>query len=180
MTPARRRLLSRLLAGLAAFGVLFAAVAAYAEQTLFDSEKFSNRAVSVLDDEAVQSQLANAITDAAIEQAPNAIAARPLIQSVAGLLVRSPALQSLLAAGVGDVHKAVIEGNEDTLVVTLANVGVLIRQGLQAAAPKLADEISRQLDVTIVSEGDGEGEGLVIDAAQLGNDLQILSWVVLA
>ena len=180
MTPARRRVLSRLLAGLAVFGVLFAAVAAYAEETLFDSEKFSNRAVSVLDDEAVQSQLANAITDAAIEQAPNAIAARPLIQSVAELLVRSPALQSLLAASVKDVHQAVIEGNEDTLVVTLANIGVLIRQGLQAAAPKLADEISRQLDVTIVSEGDGEGEGLVIDAAQLGSDVQILSWVVLA
>lgn len=180
MRPARRRLLSRLLAGLAVFGVLLAAIAAYAEQTLFDSEKFSNRAVSVLDDEAVQAQLANAITDAAIQEAPNAIAARPLIESVAGVLVRSPALQSLLAKGVKDVHKAAIEGNEDTVVVTLANIGILIRQGLQAAAPKLADKISRQLDVTIVDEGDGDGEGLVIDAAQLGTDLKVLHWILLA
>jgi hypothetical protein len=180
VSPARRRLLSRLLAGLAVSGVLLAAIAAYAGQTLFDSDTFSNRAVSVLDDEAVQAQLASAITDAAIGEVPNAIAARPLIESVSALLVRSPALQSVLAKGVRDVHETAIEGNEDTLVVTLANIGVLIRQGLQAAAPKLADQISRKLDVTIINEGDGEGEGLVIDAAQLGTDLKILHWILLA
>ena len=168
MSQGRRRVLSRLLAGFAVFAVLFAAIVDYAQETLFDSKTFSNRAVSVLDDQAVQDKLAAAITDAAIEQAPNAVAARPLIQSVAGLLVRSPALQSLLASGVEDVHSAVIEGNSDTVVVTLANIGVLIRQGLQTAAPKLADQISRKLDIEIVNEGDDEGEGIVIDAAQIG------------
>ena len=179
MKPARRRLLSRLLAGLAVFAVIFASLAAYAEQTLFDSKNFSNRAVSVLDDPAVQDQLAAAITDAAIAQVPNAVAARPLIESVAGLLVRSPALQSLLASGVEDVHATVIAGSTDTLVVTLKNVGILIRQGLQAAAPKLADEISRQLDIDLIEEGDGDTEGILIDAAQVGHDLDIAHWIAL-
>ena len=109
MTPARRRLYSRGLAGLAVFAVLVASVAAYAEETLFDSRTFSNRAVSVLDDEAVQNQIAGAITDGAISEVPNAVAAQPLIGAVAGLLVRSTALQSLLAGGVEDVHTTVIE-----------------------------------------------------------------------
>jgi hypothetical protein len=64
-----------------------------------------------------------------------------LIGAVAGLLVRSTALQSLLAGGVEDVHTTVIEGNTDTVTVTLKNIGILIRQGLQAAAPEVADQV---------------------------------------
>jgi len=168
------------MAGLAVFAVLFATVVTYAEETLFDSETFANRTVSVLDDEAVQGELAGAITDAAIEGVPNAIAARPLIEGAAGLLVRSPALQSLLASGISDVHATVIAGDSDTLTVTLENVGVLIKQGLQAAAPNVADKISRQLDIDLAEGGDSDGEGIVIDASQIGHDLSVLNWVLLA
>ena len=180
MTPSRRRLLSRGLAGLAAFAVLFASIAAYANETLFDSQNFSNRAVSVLDDEAVQAQLADAITDAAIAKLPNAVAARPLIASVSGLLVGSPAVQSLLISGVKDLHATAIEGNTDTVTVTLENIGVLIRQGLQAASPKLAKEVPRQLDVPVLTRGDGEAEAIVINAAQLGSNLSIAHWIAIA
>jgi hypothetical protein len=180
VNPGRRRLLSRALAATAVFAVLFAALLSYAEETLFDSKTFSNRAVSVLDDEAVQDQLTSAIADAAISEVPNAVAARPVIESVAALIVRSPALQSLLASGIADVHSTVIAGDSDTLVVTLANVGVLVRQGLQSAAPRLANRISRQLDVELVTDDDVDGEGIVIDATQVGHDLNIAHWIALA
>lgn len=180
MTTRRKRLLSRALAALAVLAALVASLAAYAEETLFDSTAFSNRAVSVLDDEAVQQQLASEITDGVIEAAPNAVAVRPLLESVAGQVVRSRALQSLLAGGVADVHATVINGNEDTLVVTLENVGVLIRQGLRAAAPSLPKGVSASLDVPVFNGGDGEGEGIVIDAAQFANDLKIGQWLALA
>lgn len=186
MSPARRRLTSRILAGVATVVLLLGAIALYAQQTLFDSEKFSNRAVSVLDDEAVQQQISAAITDAAIAQAPNAVAARPLIESVASVLVRSPALQSLLTSGVNDLHRAVIEGDEDTVVVTLANIGVLLRQGLEAAAPNLAKDISRQLDVELTLSGDPEDVDpdaenvILLDLSQIANDLKILHWITLA
>ncbi len=186
MTPGRRRLLSRTLAGVAALALLLGVISIYAEQTLFNSEKFSARAVSVLDDEAVQQQIAAAITDAAIEQAPNAIAARPLIESVAGVLVRSRALQSVLESGVNDLHGAVIEGNEDTLVVTLANIGVLLKGALNAAAPNVAKGIERSLDVELKLEADAADEEIVIDdeqilldLSQISNDLDILPWIAL-
>ncbi len=180
MTTRRKRLLSRGLAALAVLAALVASLAAYAEETLFDSKAFSNRAVSVLDDEAVQQQLASEITDGVIEAAPNAVAVRPLLESVAGVVVRSPALQSLLASGVADVHATVINGDEDTLVVTLENVGVLIRQGLRAAAPNLPEGVSASLDVPVFNGGDGEGEGIVIDATQFAKDLKIGQWLALA
>ena len=88
MTSKRKRVLSRVLAGLAALALVIASLAAYVEQTLFDSKAFANRAVSVLDDEAVQEVVADAITDTAVEKVPNAVAARPLIESC--LLYTSP------------------------------------------------------------------------------------------
>src|SRR5688572_24156009 len=135
MSPRRRRLLSRSLAGLAVFALLVAVVGIYATRTLYDSETFSNRAVSVLEDEAVQDRLASSIADAAVAETPDAIAIRPLIETVARSLVSSEALQSLLASGVEDVHRTVIKGETDTVTVTIADVGLLIRQGLEVAAP---------------------------------------------
>ncbi len=163
-----------------AAAVLVGALSAYIDETLFDSRTFSNRAVSVLDNDAVQAELANAITDAAIDEVPNAVAARPLLQSVSEGLVRSTALQSLLRQGIEDVHATVVVGNQDTLTVTLENIGTLIRSGLQTAAPKLADQVSRKLNVNLLAGDDGATLGLVVDAAQLHRDLRAIRWVALA
>ena len=59
-----------MLAALAVSAVLIAAILAYAEETLFDSRAFANRAVSVLEDEAgrVVAKLWNASRDVALSQ----------------------------------------------------------------------------------------------------------------
>jgi hypothetical protein len=180
MSPRRRRLLSRLLAGLAIVGLLVALIGTYATRTLYDSATFSNRAVSVLDDEAVQDQIAATIADAATVEFPDAIAIRPLLETVARSLVGSPALQSVLASGVEDVHRTVVNGETDTVTVTLADIGVLIRQGLEVAAPRLAKKIPRTLDAEVLTAGGDADEGLAIEVAQLHEDLRIADWIGLA
>lgn len=180
MSPRRRRFLSRLLAGLGVFALLLGAVAAYAERTIFDPDRFSDRAVSVLDDDAVRNQIAAAVTDAVINEQPNAIAARPLIEAVAEGLVGSAALQSLLASGIADVHRTVIEGDEDTLAVTLTDVGVLLRGALETAAPEVAKRIPRTLDADVLTSGGDPDEAFYIDVSQIAVDLEILHWIGLA
>jgi hypothetical protein len=180
MSPRRRRLLSRSLAGLAVFALLVAVVGIYATRTLYDSETFSNRAVSVLEDEAVQDRLASSIADAAVAETPDAIAVRPLIETVARSLVSSEALQSLLASGVEDVHRTVIKGETDTVTVTIADVGLLIRQGLEVAAPEIAKKVPRTLDADVLTAGGAEGEAVMIEIAQLHEDLRIVNWIGLA
>lgn len=177
MSPRRRRFLSRLLAGFAVFALLVGTTAAYAKRTVFNPDRFSDRAVSVLDDDAVRNQIAAAITDAVISQEPNAIAARPLIEAVAEGLVSSTALQSLLASGIADVHRTVIEGNEDTLVVTLTDIGVLLRGALETAAPDVAKKIPRTLDADVLTSGGDPEEGFFIDVSQIAQDLAVLHWV---
>ncbi len=177
MGPRRRRFVSRLLAGLAVLSLLLATTAYYAERTVFDPDRFSDRAVSILDDEAVQGQIAAAITDAVIAEEPNAIAARPLIEAVAGGLVGSTALQSLLQSGIADVHRTVILGEQDTLVVTLSDVGVLLRSALEAAAPNVAKQVPPTLDADVLTSGGDPEEGFFIDVTQLAEDLEIIHWV---
>ena len=70
MSPRGGRVLTRVLAGVSALAIVIGLLAVYVEQTVFDSRAFANRAVSMLDDEAVQTEIANAITDAAIESGP--------------------------------------------------------------------------------------------------------------
>ncbi len=179
MTPGKKRALSRALAGLSAFAIVLGMLAVYVEQTLFDSRSFANRSISILDDAEAQALVANAITDAAVDGVPNAVAARPVIQSVSEGLVRSAALQDVLAKGVEDVHRTVVLGSDDTMTVTLENVGTLIRSGLVTAAPQLAEEISRKLDVDLFADDD-PAPPIVIDALQLQQDLDALAWICLA
>ncbi len=179
MSPRPRRFLSRLLAGLAVFSLLLATTAYYADRAIFDTEGFSDRAVSVLDDGAVQDQIATSITDAVIAEDPNAVAVRPLIEAVAGGLVGSAALQGLLESGVADVHRTVVKGEQDTLVVTLSDIGVLLRGALESAAPGVARQIPRTLDAEVLTSGKVEDpeEGLFIDLTQIAEDLEVLHWV---
>ncbi len=165
---------------LAVLAVLVAAVFAYAQETLFDSRVFASRAVSVLEDEAIQRELSATIADQAIAQSPDLVAVRPLVEGVAGLLVSSAALQALLASGIEDVHASVVNGSEETLLITLENVGVLIRQGLQAAAPDLAAGVSSSFDIPLFQGGDEDFEGIVIDASQIADGLEIGHWIALA
>jgi hypothetical protein len=178
VSSGKKRGLSRALAGLCAFAIVLGTLAVYTEQTLFESRSFANRSISVLDDEDAQALVANALTDAAIDGVPNAVAARPLIQSVSEGLVRSTALQDVLKKGVEDLHRTVVLGSDDTLTVTLENIGTLIRSGLVTAAPNLAHEISRKLDVDLFAKDD-PAPPIVIDALQLQHDLNVLAWICL-
>ncbi len=180
MTSGRRRGLSRLLAGVATAAVLVGCLAAYANHSLFNSRAFANRAVSVLDDDAVKAQIGEAITDAGVEQVPNAVAARPLIASVATGLVGAQPVQSLLMQAVEDLHRTIVRGHRDTFTVSLENVGVLLRSALQTASPKLADQISKQLDVPLLTPSEeGTTFGIVVDATRIERDLRSLQWIAL-
>ena len=63
--------------------------------------------------------------------------------------------------------------------MTLENIGTLIRSGVAAASPKLAEEISRKLDVDLLAGDDEPPLGLVVETAQLQQNLQITQWIAL-
>ena len=67
------------------------------------------------------------------------LAARPLIESAAAGVVGSDAFRGLFRRAVRDVHRAVFERDQDTVTLTLADVGTVVAAALAQVRPSLAD-----------------------------------------
>jgi hypothetical protein len=159
------------LASVAALAVLVALVLGYASRAFFDADRFAERASSALNDEAVRDEVAVRVADEVVEADPNLVAVRPVLESVAGGIVTSGAFQSLFRRGVADLHRTVLEGDQDTLTLTLVDIGATLRGALQALQPKLAAKLPAGGDVQLVDDQ------LPPVAAELARIADALRWL---
>jgi hypothetical protein len=138
--------------------LLFAtAVTAYAWRTLFDSDQFAARAASALQDDRVRQAIGDRITDELVLEAdPDLLAARPAIAAVVARVVGGDAFASLFRGGVRDVHAAVFRQDQDTVTLTLADVGLVVAAALRALEPQLAAKLEAGRGVTLVTHDLGD------------------------
>jgi hypothetical protein len=133
---------SRALVVLASVAIMLALVVAYARQAGVDSNQFANRATVALRDDSVRSLIAEKVTDELVlKNEADLIAARPIIESVASEIVGGRAFTSLFRKAVRDVHRALFKRDENTVTLTLADVGTVIAAALEQVRPALADEL---------------------------------------
>ncbi len=158
--------------------MLIGCLAAYANHSLFNSRAFANRAVSVLNDDAVKAQIGEAITDAGVEQVPNAVAARPLIASVATGLVGAQPVQSLLMQAVEDCT-----GRSSKAITTPSPSRSRTSAHCCARPCRPPHRSSRsrspnKLDVPLLTPSEeGTTFGIVVDATRIERDLRSLQWI---
>jgi hypothetical protein len=131
-----RRIGSTALGILAAVALLLALVTGYAAQVLFDSDQFANHATAALEKPEVKAEVGRRITDGVVEAQPDLIAARPLIEGAASGVVGSGAFNSLFRLGVRDAHRAIFNRDQNTVVLTVADIGAVLNSVLQRLAPK--------------------------------------------
>ncbi len=135
----------RALVVVASVVLVLALIAGYARRVLVDSDQFANRATAALRDDSVRTLVAERITDQVIlRNQADLIAARPIIQSVASAIVGGRAFTTLFRAAVRDVHRALFRRDQDTVTLTVADVGTV----LAAALEKLRPSLARQVDAT--------------------------------
>src|SRR5262245_24782561 len=146
----RQRLAVLVLAAAAAVALVSAVATGYVSRAFFDSDQFANRAATALDDDAVADEAARRVADELVAAQPNLVAVRPVLESVVSGIVSGGAFQDLFRASVADVHRAVFEQDEDTVTLTLADIGATVRGALAALDPKLASKIPPQQDLTLV------------------------------
>ena len=136
MGATSRRIAAPTLAILTAVLLLVATLVGYANSALFDSNEFANRASAALDDEAVRAEIATRVTDDLVINArADLIAVRPVIESVVDGLVGGKVFQSVFRSAVRDVHRAVFRQDQNTVTLTLADVGEVLRGAIQAPSP---------------------------------------------
>jgi hypothetical protein len=168
---------SRILVVLASLSVLLALLAGYARRTVIDSDQFANRATAALVDENVRGLVAQRLTDdVVLSRKADLIAARPIIESVATSVVGSRAFSGLFRAAVADVHRAVFHRDQDTVTLTLSDVGSVLAGALQAVRPGLAEQVRADEKAELVDARLGSVTG---DAVRIGNEVRILFAVFL-
>ena len=162
---------------LAALAAMLALVAGYARHAVVDSDQFANRASAALEAPAVRELISARVADEVLAEEPDLIAVRPLIESVAGGVVGGGAFTGVFRSAVRDVHRALIDRDEDTLTLTLRDIGVVLAGAVQAVRPELADELGRADDVALLTRDAGPVGGDLVRAA---DRVRLLAWLLLA
>jgi hypothetical protein len=171
----RREALARVLLVAGVALLLCALVAGYLSRTLFNSDQFANRATAALRNDDVKALIADRITDQAVRAQPDVLAARPLISSAAEAIVGSRAFVNLFQAGVRDVHRAIFRRDEDTVTLTVSDVGTLLHGALEAVQPKLAKQLRDDGRYELLQRDIGSVTG---DLARTGRQVRFLALVL--
>ncbi len=148
----------------------------YAWRVLFDSDEFSARATVALQDPSVRELIAERVTDELVRREPDALAVRPAVVSAVSGVVGGDAFASLFRSGVRDVHGAVFRRNQNTVTLTVADVGVVAAEALRLLQPQLASELEAREPAALVDYDVG---GLTGDLARAARNARVLV-VVLA
>jgi hypothetical protein len=172
-----RRIWSAALGALAAVALLLSVVALYANRVLFDSDQFANHVGAAAQEPAVKDEIGRRITDGIVEQQPDLVSVRPIIEGVAAGVVGSRAFNDLLRAAVRDVHRAIFKRDENTVTLTVADVGVVVSSALEQFAPKVAKQVRGSATAPIL---DGEPPDWLLELARVADDVEALAVILLA
>src|SRR4051794_11054257 len=172
-----RRLGATGLVWLTALLLLFATLFGYARRSLFDSNQFAGRASATLRDDSVRTLVAQRVTDQVVlKNEADLIAARPVIEQVVSTIVGGTAFRALFVRAVRDVHAAVFHRDQNTVTLTLADVGTVAAAALQRFNPSLASQVRQSGRVTLVDNHLGDATGRL---ARLARGVRMVAWVLL-
>jgi hypothetical protein len=160
---------------LAAVALLLAVVALYANRVLFNSDQFANHVGAAVEEPAVKDEIGRRVTDGILTAQPDLIAVRPIIQGAASGVVGTGAFNDLLRAAVRDVHRAVFKHDQNTVTLTVADVGVVVESALEQLAPKVAKRIRSRSTAPIL---DGEPPGWLLGLARVADDVHALAIIL--
>ncbi|MGI9556407.1 MAG: hypothetical protein ACR2N5_00535, partial [Solirubrobacterales bacterium] len=172
----RRRAWSMALAALGAFVLVVGAIFFYAREHIFDSDRFADHAVAALDDERTRAALTEPIVTTIIEQgSADLINAQPIIESAVSGVLGSAPFEALFRNAVREAHRALFNENTETLVLTLADAGIVVIEAVRAISPEAAAEIPDDLQPTLVEISENEA---VTGVADLAQDFRVLGLIL--
>ena len=173
MSPRGRRLAARALVVVASIGIVLALVVEYVERAAVNSDQFANRATVALRNDSVRSLIAERITDdVVIKNQEDLLAARPIIEAAASGIVGSSAFTGLFRKAVRDVHRALFDRDENTVTLTVGDVGTVLAAALEKLRPSLAHQVKATERVALVQRDVGS---LSASLARVADTVRVLS-----
>jgi hypothetical protein len=150
--PLRRRG-AELLITLGVIALTAAAVISVARRALFYPDAFADHLAASLDDPRVAALVADRMASAVIQRQPDLTAFRPLIVATARGAVSSASFQALVRAAARTTHAGLFSEGGRTVIVSVPDVGVLLRSALAKANPALAEKVPARVQGVLASIG---------------------------
>src|SRR5262245_9750982 len=173
-----RRTAATVLTVVAAILLVGASLAGYAQHALLDSDQFADRATAALRDPAVRNVVGERVTDGLVlRNEPDLQTARPLIVSTVSSIVGGSAFSGLFHRAAADAHRAVFQHDQDTITLTLADVGTVAGAALETVRPDLARKLEQERGVVVTRERLGT---TTADLVRLAHRVKILAWLLAA
>lgn len=178
-----RRIASIASIALGSVVLLLSELVIYSDRNFVDADRFADRAVSALDDDATREELGVIVADRLERKVdPDLVAYRAIIESVVSSLAGTEPFKEALRTGIADAHRIALGKGQDTAAVTIANFGVLAEEGLRALSPKAAKQVPDDFRARLISLSElGAAEDFVqIEFGAMPVVLPLLSLLLLA
>jgi hypothetical protein len=145
-------------------------------EVLYDEDRFAANAVSLMENDTVRAEVRRVLVDQAIDQQPDLLAARPLLETVVETALTSRPFERILETAARDLHRAVFAGERQSFVLNISEVAILAQAGLRAHDPELADRLPGGPNLGAIELASrGVGTRLI----EVDRDLRAVTWFVL-
>jgi hypothetical protein len=148
-------------------------------RTTFQSRIFSNRVAASLEEPGVAAFVADRITNEVLRQSPDLTAVRPLILVTVRELVTLEAMASLVRTAARTAHETVFSEGTRRVVMSVPDVGVLLRSALERVSPDIAARLPDDFHTRVASLGDGPFTRSIVTLWQLRNTAIVAFWSLL-
>ena len=149
-------------------------IAGVIHREVLDADRFAAHVDAVRSDPDVARQLGALLTTRLLEEQPDLVAVRPLIEAIATDVVSSASLGPVVRRGVKPFYRALVLGQHNPVVLRLADVGAVVVAALKAAAPQTGVALPPELDIRLSDIGAGKVGTNVLAPVHL---VRVLSWL---
>ena len=161
-----RRVSSRALLVAACIALFVGGATLYVRAAILDAREFSDRATATLEDDEVRAVVSTQIVNQVIERgSAELIQARPLLEAAVAAALDTGAFQAVFDRAAQNVHKLLFERDRGSIVLDLADAGIVVINALRAIAPKLAKEVPPDLEGALINLSDRQFATDALDGA---------------
>lgn len=169
MSPRTRHVVPELMITLGVLALSLAALLSTGRRGVLFADNFADNLAASLKDPRVAAFVADRVTDAVLKEEPDLTAFRPLILATTRDAVSSPPFQALVRAGARTAHTSLFSEGGRTVIVSIPDVGVLMRSALLKANPAIAAKIPERAKGVLASVGQRRGEQFILRLWQIAS-----------
>ena len=164
-------LLGAIVAGVGGFVVI-------TTRSVLDPDRFGANVAASLGDDRVAEYVANQVTDAIVSERPNLLAVRPVLLGTVQSIVRSVPFRAIVARSARTTHRFFFEQAGSRIVLSLPDVGAVVRGALSQASPDLAAKIPPGLEARLATSKAEKAITGFIRLWRFGGRLLVVSWLL--